>query len=67
MSLRLTIDSALCARTRYCIKVHPDLFTVGPDGSTAALVEELDGNNPWQVESARDAEALCPVGAIFVE
>jgi ferredoxin len=67
MSLRLAIDSALCARTRYCIKVHPDLFTFGPDGSTAALVEELDGNNPLQVERVRDAKAPCPVGAIFVE
>ncbi len=56
-----------CARTGYCVRVAPQVFTLDEDPHQATVRSDLavDGSEELQ-EAALDAEATCPLGAILV-
>lgn len=59
--------SGECARTGYCVRVAPELFTLEPGGDRVSVREIADGEDSEHlVGAALDAEATCPLGAIVV-
>jgi ferredoxin len=52
-----------CVGSSQCVAVAPDVFELGEDG-LARLTENLFGGD--ELELAREAEAVCPSGAISV-
>ena len=62
--MRVSIDSSRCQGTGFCAQLAPVLFAVGRTGEASrVLVETLP---TALLPVAREAEALCPVGAITV-
>ena len=57
---RIVIDRSLCSGFGTCAELAPDLFEVAADGVAAGRVGTTDD------ESALDAAAQCPMGAIAV-
>lgn len=57
---KIVIDGSLCSGFGTCAELAPHLFDVGADGVAAARVGTTDD------ESALDAAAQCPMGAIAV-
>lgn len=56
-----------CARTGYCVRVAPGLFTLDDDPDRATVRSDAATDCSDEVrESALDAEATCPLGAILV-
>ena len=63
--MRIRIDPARCQKTEYCVQLAPDLFARSePDQPTHVLV---DAPAAAQKPRAREAETLCPTGAIAIE
>lgn len=59
------IDKALCSGSGFCLSVAPDVFSMLPGEQQATVaVEQARGEH---LELAREAESMCPLGAIRVE
>lgn len=62
----VSIDQNVCMGSEYCVRAHPELFSLGDDG-VATLAD--GGAGPLalaagHVEVAQQASRLCPAGAI---
>jgi ferredoxin len=62
--MRVTVDYDVCASTGSCMQTCPEVFEVRSDGYLYLLQEEPP-EELW--ERVREAEELCPTGAITVE
>jgi ferredoxin len=62
--MRVIVDYDVCASTGSCMQVCPEVFEVRGDG----FLYVLDENPPEELhERVREAESLCPTGAISLE
>lgn len=64
--ISISIDQNICMSSEYCVRAHPELFSVDADG-VAQLVD--GGAGPVdlaeaQLDAAAKAAAVCPSGAI---
>ena len=59
--MKVTVDYDLCASTGSCVQTCPEVFEIRSDGYLYLLMEEIP---PELEQSAREAEELCPTGAI---
>lgn len=62
--MKVTVDFDVCASTGNCAQVCPDVFEVRSDGYLYILQEEP---GPELHDQVREAEELCPTGAIAIE
>ena len=62
--MKVSVDFDLCASTGSCMQVCPEVFEVRSDG----YLYVLDENPPEELrDKVKEAEDLCPTGAITVE
>jgi ferredoxin len=62
--MKVKVDFDLCASTGSCTRVAPEVFEIRDDGYLYVLQEEP----PEALHQAcREAEELCPTGAISLE
>ena len=62
--MRVIVDYDVCASTGSCMQVCPEVFEVRSDGFLYVLQDEP----PAELhERVREAEQLCPTGAITLE
>ena len=59
--MKVTVDYDLCASTGSCVQTCPEVFEIRSDGYLYLLMEQIP---PELEKSAREAEELCPTGAI---
>jgi ferredoxin len=59
--VKVTVDYDLCASTGSCVQICPAVFEIRSDGYLYLLMEEIP---PELEKSAKEAEELCPTGAI---
>lgn len=61
----VTVDVELCSGSGLCLSIAPEVFSL-PSGQERATAVEgaLEGEH---FELAREAESLCPLGAIRVD
>lgn len=63
MSMRYRVDPDACVCSGFCVQVSEDYFQIkGP--IAVAMLDEVD---PQDEDLLREAEALCPSGAIEVD
>jgi ferredoxin len=64
MAVRISVDPNVCGCSGFCVRIAPDVFSL-PEGGPArvAASAELD---PEVFEAVREAEAVCPTGAIRI-
>ena len=67
MSVKVHIDRDTCQGTRYCAMLRADVFGHDDDGLAVLLVPQGSEALDRQPEDLREAETLCPSGAIRVE
>ncbi len=58
------VDKETCISCGLCPDICPEIFSMDDDGKAIALDNEIPDE---LVESAKEAEELCPVEAITVE
>lgn len=61
--MRITADTDVCIGSGNCTRVAPDLFDQDEEGFVTLLNPEPD---PTRHDAAREAEDLCPSGAIAI-
>jgi len=62
--MHVTVNYDVCASTGTCMQVCPEVFEVRSDG----YLYVLDENPPEELrDKVKEAEDLCPTGAITVE
>jgi ferredoxin len=59
--VRIQVDREVCIGAGNCARTAPELFDQDDDGTVVLL---QDRPAPAQEEAAREAEGLCPSGAI---
>jgi ferredoxin len=59
----VSVDRAICRCNAVCAAVAPNLFTVHDDAAQAVTTPIDD----TALESAEEAQMLCPTGAITIE
>jgi ferredoxin len=59
--VKVTVDYDVCASTGTCVQECPEVFEIRPDGFLYLLMEEIP---PELEKQAKNAEDLCPTGAI---
>jgi ferredoxin len=64
-AIEVTVDPEMCSLTGYCIRTHPELFEER-DGVAVPRVPHVPGTDAALQAAARDAETICPTGAIVV-
>jgi ferredoxin len=57
------VDPDVCQGTGYCVRVLPQVFTLGEEGYATTLVEHA---GEALHEALEEAERLCPVGAVIL-
>jgi ferredoxin len=62
--MKIIVDAAVCQGHGECVLVAPELFDLGDD--TGAVNVHDDVPEELQ-EEARQAERVCPLGAISIE
>lgn len=63
--MRVIVDRDLCATHGDCVIEAPEIFDLGDDDDTVAVLQEYPGEDlRGKAESAASA---CPVGAIRIE
>ncbi|MET0577521.1 MAG: ferredoxin [Ilumatobacteraceae bacterium] len=62
--MKVTVDYDICASTGSCMQVCPEVFEVRSDGYLYVLQEEPP---PELWDKVREAEEICPTGAISLE
>ena len=62
--MKAFVDKDTCIGCGLCPEVCPEIFQMEEDGKAVASPDEVPEN---LVESAKEAEEQCPVGAIIVE
>ncbi len=60
-NLHVKIEKLICQGTGYCVRLEPEIFTMGNDGLGQVLVERPDES---YLESLEEAATLCPTRAI---
>ena len=55
------IDTLICEGTGYCVRIEPEIFSLGGDGLGEILVERPD---PAYADALEEAATLCPTRAI---
>jgi ferredoxin len=63
MTIKVTIDRALCQGHGQCEETAPDIFQVRDDG-LSYVIREVGAD---ALDLAGDAASRCPVGAITVD
>lgn len=62
--MKASVDKNLCIGCGACEAVCPEVFRLGEDGLAEVILAEIPAE---LADSARDAEAGCPVSAIKIE
>jgi ferredoxin len=62
--VRPIVDEDVCTGCELCADTCPEVFRIMDDGLSHVIVEE-PGPDLW--DCAREAEEVCPVGAITIE
>ncbi len=62
--MRVIVDREVCIGAGTCVVIAPAYFELDEQGLARVLKAEVD---PGDEELVREAEAKCPVEAIFVE
>ena len=62
--MKVTVDYDVCASTGSCVQICPEVFEIRSDGYLYLLMEQVP---PELHAKAREAEELCPTGAITLE
>jgi ferredoxin len=61
----VTVDAEMCSGSGLCLSIAPEVFSMPAGQAHANAVEgAIEGE---QLDLAREAESLCPLGAIRVE
>lgn len=63
--MRICIDLVKCYKSGECYYNHPGLFKMGEDGFPVMLIERPDSEK--DMVEARQAQEVCPAGAIDIE
>ena len=63
--MKIIVDETVCEAHGECIFAAPELFDLGDDDETVTVLDDQPGEELHQ--KARDAEQVCPVGAIRLE
>lgn len=61
--MRVSIDKHKCEGTGYCVRIAPNAFRLGADGTSEVLLEDFDTHDAGLL---REAEQTCPTGSIRV-
>jgi ferredoxin len=61
--MRIHTDTGVCIGAGNCVRTAPDLFDQDDEGIVKLLNAEPD---PTRDDAAREAEELCPSGAISI-
>jgi ferredoxin len=59
--VKVIVDYDVCASTGTCVQVCPEVFEIRADGFLYLFMEEIP---PELQAKAKEAEELCPTGAI---
>jgi ferredoxin len=62
--MKVRIDPLRCESTGYCVAIDPAFFRLTPQGAEPTVSAGLDPDRDGDV--LREAESLCPTGAIRV-
>ena len=62
--VRVKVDVEKCIMAGECYYNHPELFSMGDDGTPIVLVDET--SDEALKKHAREAAEICPTGAIEV-
>lgn len=57
------VDKDTCIGCGLCPSICPSVFEMDDDGKAKAIVDDVSGG---ELDDAKEAEASCPVNAIFV-
>lgn len=63
--MRIVVDAARCEAHGECVLAAPELFDLVDDDAPVKVLGQPSGDDAEQ--QARDAENVCPVGAITIE
>lgn len=62
MSIKVKIDTSVCAGTGFCTQIAPEAFKLGANNKG-----EVINNSKSLEDMIREAEENCPLGAIIIE
>jgi ferredoxin len=65
-AIEVIVEADTCYLTGYCLRTHPQLFEER-DGVAVPRVSQVSAGDEELQAAARDAEALCPTGAIVIQ
>jgi len=65
-AIEVIVEADTCFLTGYCLRTHPQLFEER-DGVAVPRVSKIPAGDEELQAAARDAEALCPTGAIVIQ
>jgi ferredoxin len=65
MTVRISVDPNVCGCSGFCVKIAPDVFSL-PEGGPARVTVASADLDPEAFETVREAEAVCPTGAIRI-
>jgi ferredoxin len=64
--IRISVHAGLCARSGYCERLAPKIFRIPDDGDPVTVPAELI-TDAADIGRVREAESVCPTGAISVQ
>lgn len=64
MNMKAFVDRDTCIGCGLCESICPEVFKMGDEGVSEVIVDEIPDS---LLESAKEAEEQCPVGAIKIE
>lgn len=62
--MKAKVNQETCIGCELCTQICPDIFSMGDDGKSHAIKDEIPDNLFEDAESARDS---CPVSAIDID
>jgi ferredoxin len=62
--MRVRVDPTQCGCSGYCVRLVPEVFSLGEGGVAHAIESEV---LPSLMDAVREAAAVCPTSAISVD